>query len=123
MHPFEQGIFDRLMTGEPWTFDVGGTDKVIHIEAHLDDGGENIQSVSWYVNEPSFEEELVRGIGLNLMAKEVQERYAFKKQVASSLAFSDTPKNEDWPHHLMVAINEEVEEVNYDPALYKEVSE
>ncbi len=48
MHPFEQGIFDRLMTGEPWTFDVRGTDKVIHVEAHLDDDGENIQSVSWY---------------------------------------------------------------------------
>ena len=87
MHPFEQGIFDRLMTGEPWTFDVRGTDKVIHIEAHLDDDGENIQSVEW-------------GVGT----------------MTQAIAFSDTPKNEDWPHHLMLAINEEVEEVNYNPA-------
>ena len=87
MHPFEQGIFVRLMTGEPWSFDVRGTDKVIHIEAHLDDDGENIQSVEW-------------GVGT----------------MTQATAFAHKVKNEDWPHYLMLAINEEVEEVNYDPA-------
>ena len=81
MHPFEEKVLSRLLTGEVFTFVVNFTDeyKDIGVQATLNDDGD-IQSVNWWCG-----------------------------TVNQAVAVSPPLPNEKWPLQIMTTIAADLE--------------
>ena len=78
MHPFEEQVLNKLLTGEVFTFVENATGKDIGVQATLNDDGD-IQSVNWWCG-----------------------------TVNQAVAVSPPLPNEKWPNHIMSIIQTEL---------------